>query len=224
MESYHYGHLKLGEACFAMSEQCPVRFWSVVGADLNRYGHGVSIKSFVKQYFLAPGFKYSFWMRLANHLRQKNLIWRLGYYLCRAILHRYSIRYGISIPYNTRIGPGLHISHYVGIVIDDQVVIGRDCNINHEVTIGAKYGGKNPGIPVIEDRVYLGPGCKVIGGIRLGNDVAVGANSVVVDSVPNFGVVAGAPAKIISSRGSSDYVVNTNTDQARNNMGTDLRY
>lgn len=195
-----------------MSEQCLVRFWSVVRADLHRYGHGVSIRSFIKQYFLAPGFKYSFWMRLTSHLREESLIWRPGYYLCRAILHCYGIRYGMAIPYNTRIGPGLHISHYVGIVIDNQVVIGRDCNINHEVTIGAKYGGKYPGIPVIGDRVYLGPGCKVIGGICLGNDVAVGANSVVVDSVQDFGVVAGAPAKIISSRGSSDYVVNTQTD------------
>ena len=97
-------------------------------------------------------------------------------------------------------------------MINSEVVVGRDCNINHEVTIGAKYGGKNPGIPVVGDRVYLGPGCKVIGGIRLGNDVAVGANSVVVASVQDFGIVAGVPARMISSRGSSDYVVNTQTD------------
>jgi len=195
-----------------MSSRHAVHFWSVVGADLHRYGHGVSIRSFVKQYFLVPGFKYSFWMRFANHLRQKSMIWRPCYYLCRAILHRCSVRYGISIPYNTRIGPGLYIGHYGGIVVNDSVVIGDDCNINHEVTIGVKYGGRNPGVPVIGDRVYLGPGCKVIGGISLGNDVAVGANSVVVDSVPDFGVAAGVPAKVISSKGSSAYVVNTQID------------
>ena len=194
-----------------MSSPHTVHFWSVVGADLHRYGYGVSIRSFVKRYFLAPGFKYSFWMRLANHLRQKSLIWRPGYYLCRAILHRCSVRYGISIPYNTRIGPGLYIGHYGGIVVNDSVVIGEDCNINHEVTIGVKYGGRNPGVPAIGDRVYLGPGCKVIGGICLGNDVAVGANSVVVESVPDSGVAAGVPAKVISLKGSSDYVVNTQT-------------
>lgn len=193
---------------------CPhaVLFWSVISADLNRYGQGVSIRSFAKQYMLSPGFKYSFWMRLALHLRQKPIIWRPIYYLSRMILHRHSLRYGISIPYNTCIGPGLYIGHYGGIVINSEVVVGRDCNINHEVTIGAKYGGKNPGIPVVGDRVYLGPGCKVIGGIRLGNDVAVGANSVVVDSVQDFGIVAGVPARMISSRGSSDYVVNAQTD------------
>ena len=97
-------------------------------------------------------------------------------------------------------------------MINGKVVIGRDCNINHEVTIGVKYGGKNPGVPVIGARVYLGPGCKVIGGISLGNDVAVGANSVVVESVPDSGVAVGVPAKVISYKGSSDYVVNTQTD------------
>jgi serine O-acetyltransferase len=190
-----------------------VPFWNVVGADLYRHGHGLSIRSFVKQYFLVPGFKYTFWMRLASHLRQKSLIWRPAYYLCRVILHRCGLKYGISIPYNTCIGPGLYIGHYGGIVVNDSVVIGYDCNINHEVTIGVKYGGRNPGVPVLGDRVYLGPGCKVIGGICLGNDVAVGANSVVVESVPDLGVAAGVPAKVISYKGSSEYVVNTQTDR-----------
>ena len=94
-------------------------------------------------------------------------------------------------------------------MVNGDVLIGRDCNINHEVTIGVKYGGKNPGVAVIGDRVYLGPGCKVIGGVRLGNDVAVGANAVVVESVPDSGVAAGVPAKVISFKGSKDYVVNT---------------
>ncbi|MBK9306953.1 MAG: serine acetyltransferase [Nitrospira sp.] len=191
------------------SRQQQLTFWSVIGADLYRYGHGVSVGSFAKQYFLVPGFRYSFWMRVANLLRQESILWRPAHYLCRAILHRYSLRYGISIPYNTRIGPGLYIGHHGGIVISSEVVIGCDCNINHDVTIGMKYGGRNPGVPVIGDRVYLGPGCKVIGGICLGNDVVVGANSVVVDSAPAASVVAGVPAKKISSKGSSDYVVNT---------------
>ena len=196
-----------------MNSPRSVPFGTMVGADLHRYGHGVSIKSFVTQYLLVPGFKYSFWMRLSSHLRSKGLIWRPAYYLSRSILHHFKVKYGISIPYNTCIGPGLYIGHYGGIVVNDSVVIGDNCNINHEVTIGAKYGGKNPGVPTIGDRVYLGPGCKVIGGICLGNDVAVGVNSVVVDSVPDFGVVAGVPAKTISYRGSSCYVVNMQIDQ-----------
>jgi serine O-acetyltransferase len=190
-------------------------FWSLVSADLRRYGT-VSVNAFVKRYLLAPGFKYTFWLRLTYCVRQKGLFWRPYHYLCRMILSRCGVRYGISIPYNTRIGPGLYIGHHGGIVVNHDVVIGRDCNINHEVTIGAKYGGKNPGVPVIGDRVYLGPGCKVIGGVYLGNDVAVGANSVVLDSIPDSAVAAGIPAKLVSFRGSSDYVINTDSKAEQN--------
>lgn len=195
-----------------MSSTRSRQWWDIIAADLYRYGHAVSIRSFVRNYFLNPGFKYTFWMRLAYYLRQKRVIWRPLYYLCRAILHRYGIRYGISIPYNTCIGLGLYIGHHGGIVINSEVIIGRDCNINHDVTLGVAYGGKNPGIPVIGDRVYLGPGCKVVGGIHLGNDVAVGANAVVVESVPDCSVVVGIPAKVKSFKGSLAYVVNTRGD------------
>jgi serine O-acetyltransferase len=184
-------------------------FWSFVSADLRRYGSGVSVASFMKHYLFAPGFKYTLWMRLAYYLRRKGFLWRPCHHFCRVILSRYGVRFGISIPYNTRVGPGLYIGHYGGIVVNHEAVIGRDCNINHQVTIGAKYGGKNAGVPVIGDRVYLGPGCKVIGGICLGNDVAVGANSVVLESVPDSGVTAGVPARVVSFKGSSEYVINT---------------
>jgi serine O-acetyltransferase len=184
-------------------------FSHLVRADLHRYGGAVSVRAFMRCYWTTPGFNYTFWLRLANHLRRQGKLWRPLHLLCRALLHRKSIKYGISIAYNTRIGPGLYIGHFGGIVVNDQVVLGMDCNLNHGVTLGMKYGGKRPGVPVIGDRVYLGPGSVVIGGIRVGNDVAVGANSVVVDSVPDGGVVAGAPARLVSRKGSHDYVVNT---------------
>jgi serine O-acetyltransferase len=184
-------------------------FWDLVRADLYRYGGGVSLGAMLRRYWSTPGFNYTFWMRLAGCLRSKGPFWRPWHYLCRAILRGKSLRYGISIPYNTRIGPGLYIGHHGGIVLSDAARIGRDCNINHGVTVGVKYGGKNPGVPVIGDRVFLGPGCVVIGGITLGSDVAVGANAVVLESVPGGGVVAGVPARLVSMDGSSGYVVNT---------------
>ena len=189
--------------------RAPSELWQLICSDLYRYGSGVSLLAFVRCYWSIPGFQYTFWLRLANHLRTKHWIWRPLHYLCRGILHRRSLRYGISIAYNTSIGPGLYIGHFGGIVVNHEVVIGADCNINHGVTIGVKYGGRNPGVPVIGDRAYLGPGCAVIGGIRLGNDAAVGANSVVIESVPESGVVVGVPARLVSERGSAEYVVNT---------------
>lgn len=191
-----------------MSKLGAPSIWRLIGADLCRYGSGVSFTSFSKHYLATPGFKYTFWMRLSAYLKHQHWLWRPGYYLCRWILHCYGLRYGISIPYNTKIGPGLYIGHYGGIVINDKVVVGRNCNINHGITIGEKYGRKNSGIPVIGDQVYLGPGCVVIGGISLGNNVAVGANAVVVESIPDFGVAIGIPARMISTNGSTNYIIN----------------
>lgn len=194
----------------------------MVAGDLCRYGEGVSLRAFLKHYVLNPGFKYTVWMRLAASLRAHGTWLRPLYLCCRFVLHRCGVRYGISIPYNARIGPGLYIGHYGGIVVSDQVEMGRDCNINHGVTIGVKFGGKSPGVPRIGDRVYLGPGATVIGGILVGDDSAIGANSVVVSPVPDRGVVAGVPARVISMRGSGTYVVNTgwNSDRRPVELGS----
>lgn len=183
------------------------RPWNNVRADLYRYGSGVSIRSFIRHYLCTPGFRYTFWMRTTKHLRQAGLVWRPCYYMCRIILLRCGVKYGISIPYNTSIGPGLYIGHHGSIVVNHAVVIGQNCNINQDVTLGVKYGGKTPGVPTIGDRVFMGPGCKVIGGIHVGNDVAIGANSVVVGSVPDSGVAVGVPAEVVSLNGSREYVV-----------------
>ena len=190
-------------------------FWRIVRTDSYRYGNGVSLGALVRLYWSVPGFRYTFWMRLANYTRRTSLIWRPWHYVIRVILHWQSVKYGVSIPYNTRIGPGLYIGHFGGIVVNNLVVIGRDCNINHGVTIGVKYGGKNPGTPVIGDRVFLGSGCVIIGGIKIGNDAAVGPNAVVVESVPESGVVTGVAANLVSSNGSSEYVINTGFEEVQ---------
>jgi serine O-acetyltransferase len=185
--------------------------WPLIGADLKRYGGSRSWRDLSHQYWLAPGFRYTFWLRLAAFLKQRKGLAQIGYVLSRWMLWRCGLRFGIDIPYNTQVGPGLYIGHYGGIVVSHEAVIGADCNINHQVTVGVKCGGKNAGTPIIGDRAFLGPGCKVIGGITIGNDVAVGANAVVLDSIPDSSVVVGVPARVVSNNGSSAYVVNINT-------------
>jgi len=59
---------------------------------------------------------------------------------------------------------------------------------------------------VIGDRVFIGPGAAVLGPIRIGNDVLIGANAVVIRSVPDRAVVVGNPARVISFNGSFDLV------------------
>ena len=106
------------------------------------------------------------------------------------------------------IGPGLCVGHAIagGIIMNDKTRIGKNCNIHHGVTIGVKNRGCAVGVPVFGDNVYIGPGAKVIGGIRIGNNVAIGANAVVTHDVPDNAVVGGVPARILSHNGSSGLI------------------
>ena len=85
----------------------------------------------------------------------------------------------------------------------------KNCNISQGVTIGIVNSGEKAGVPSIGDRVYIGPGAKIIGNIKIGNDVAIGANAVVVSDVPDGVTVGGIPAKAISQNNSSAYIKNT---------------
>jgi len=180
-----------------------------VQSDLYRYCGRKDGASFLKCFISIPGFKYSFFMRSARYLKSCGLLLLPCYAICRLLLDHYQFKYGMSIPYNTEIGPGLYIGHFGGIIVNSEAKIGRNCNINHEVTIGAAYGGKYPGTPIVMDNVYLGPGSKIIGGITLGEHAAVGANCVVTKSVTDYGVVVGVPGEVVSNKGSGEYVVNT---------------
>ena len=160
-----------------------------------------------KVYCSVPGFKYSFWLRTTKLLNKIRAALPL-YGFARFVLHRLKIKYGIDIPYNTAIKSGLYIGHFGGIVVNYKTVIGKNVNINQGVTIGETYGGKYPGTPCIGDNVYLGPGSFVIGGITIGNNVAIGANTVVNSSIPDNAVVVSDAGKIISFDTSKKYVVN----------------
>ncbi|MCD7785685.1 MAG: serine O-acetyltransferase [Oscillospiraceae bacterium] len=83
----------------------------------------------------------------------------------------------------------------VGVVIHKNAVIGKDCIIESNVTIG----GRNniPGAPVIGDNVFIGTGAKILGNIRIGSGSIIGANAVVIYDVPEKCSVGGIPAKIL---------------------------
>ncbi len=162
-------------------------------SDLTRYGGGKSWKAFLRAYFFIPGFRVSFWFRVASHYRRNPLCW--------FILRHYHYKYGIELPRGTKVGEGFYIGHFGGIIISGGAVIGRNCNISQGVTIGVAGRGENRGIPIIGDGVYMGAGSKIIGKIRVGNNVAIGANAVVTKDVPDNAVVVGIPAKIISMEG-----------------------
>ena len=87
-----------------------------------------------------------------------------------------------------------HFPHGLyGIVISHNAVVGKDCTIFHQVTIGEGHGGA----PTIGDHVMIGAGAKIIGGIRIGSNVKIGAGCVVVDDVPDGATVVMQQARII---------------------------
>jgi serine O-acetyltransferase len=112
----------------------------------------------------------------------------------------------VELPNRAEIGGGVFMPHANGIVIHIDAKIGCNCNISQQVTIGV--GGTDPsGTPTIGDRVFLGPGAKLFGPITVGDDVAIGANAVLMKDLPDHVVAVGIPAKVISDKGSRELVL-----------------
>ena len=98
---------------------------------------------------------------------------------------------GIEIA-TTCIGGGLRIPHLNGIYIHPNAIIGENCTILQQVTIGAnEHRIDYKSAPKIGNRVYIGAGAKIIGDVVIGNDVRIGANAVVTKSVPAGKTVVG---------------------------------
>ena len=114
--------------------------------------------------------------------------------------HKLSIKLSFSIPPNV-FGPGLAIIHYGTIIINQKAKVGKNCRLHACTTIGGTNGIDKA--PIIGDNVYIGTGAKIIGDIKLGNNIAIGANSVVNKSFTiNDITIAGVPAKQISNNNS----------------------
>ena len=111
------------------------------------------------------------------------------------------------------IGPGLRIYHGDGIVIASGAVIGRGMTIQHQVTIGNRIGHEGElGCPTIGDDVFIGVGAKVLGAIRIGNNVRIGANAVVLHDIPDNATVVGIPAKVVRIEGDCPVKTAVETD------------
>ena len=131
------------------------------------------------------------WYRFGNWCYRHNvpvlpkLIWKLNYLL-----------FNSSVPSSVTLGGGSKFAYGgIGVVIHARAVIGKNCVIGQNVTIGGKSGWHE--VPVIGDNVEISAGARVLGPIRIGNNVIIGANAVVVKDVPDNCIVAGVPAKII---------------------------
>ena len=106
---------------------------------------------------------------------------------------------GIELPCEATLGRRCRIDHFGGIVISGDAVFGDDCVIRNGVTVGLKYTGQR-GAPIVGNRVDIGAGAKILGPIRIGDDVAIGANAVVLVDVPSDSIAVGVPARVLPRR------------------------
>jgi len=104
---------------------------------------------------------------------------------------------GISLPTGCQIGNGLYIGHFTGIFLHDDVVMGEHCNLSQGVTIGLGGKGDTFGVPTIGNNVYFVSGAKVFGKITIGHKVRIGANAVVLRSIPDGATAVGIPARTV---------------------------
>ncbi len=106
---------------------------------------------------------------------------------------------GIEIPIHTKIGPGLILHHGQGLVLNAETIIGKNCLLRHNTTIGCKIENNLPGrSPIIQDNVDIGSNSVILGDIVVGSNANIGAGSVVIRNVKNNTVVAGNPAKVLN--------------------------
>jgi serine O-acetyltransferase len=102
---------------------------------------------------------------------------------------------GIHLPRSAKIGAGLRIHHFGGIMINPHAIVGCNCTLRHNVCIGSRYGIDDA--PHVGDNVEFGVGAVVLGKIRIGNNVRVGANAVVLTDIPDNSSAVGVPARIV---------------------------
>ena len=107
---------------------------------------------------------------------------------------------GISLPYTIKLGRRVRIWHHSGIILSAKS-IGDDVQIRQNTTMGVVRTEHNFELPVIEDRVDIGVGAVILGGITIGHDSAIGANAVVLCDVPPYCIAVGVPAVIKPRKG-----------------------
>lgn len=153
-------------------------------------------RNWLEVLFCYPGLHALTFHRLAHWLYKLDLP-----FLPRLISHFARFLTGIEIHPGAQIGKGVFIDHGMGVVIGETAIVGNNCLIYQEVTLGGtgKQSGKRH--PTLGENVVVGTGAKVLGNLLIGNNVRIGAGSVVLRDVPSDCTVVGIPGRIVYRSG-----------------------
>jgi serine O-acetyltransferase len=149
-------------------------------------------KSVLEILFCYPGFHAALLHRFAHRL------YRAGFTTLARMVSQFT-RWltGIEIHPGATIGRRFFIDHGMGVVIGETAEIGDDVLLYQGVTLGGTGKEKGKRHPTIGNKVVIGTGAKVLGNIRIGDCVKIGAGSVVVHSVPDHSTVVGVPGRVV---------------------------
>jgi serine O-acetyltransferase len=125
----------------------------------------------------------------------------------------FSVLTSSDIDPNATLGDNLALPHPNGVVVHGDAIIGDNCMIMQQVTIGQLAEGP---APVIGASVYIGAGAKVLGKIVIGDRARIGANSVVLCDVPTDTTAVGIPARVLNRKNKNEEGRSIHVDQAPN--------
>jgi serine O-acetyltransferase len=104
---------------------------------------------------------------------------------------------GLEVYYSAKIGPGLKVIHGMGTVIGAMCTVGSHFTVYQNVTIGDKLGHDTGRRPKVGDYVIASVGAQILGPVTVGSRSVIGANAVVLESLPERCVAAGVPARVV---------------------------
>lgn len=191
-----------------MADPSFLGFLGLVRSDLARYEETFQLRGqqapflriCLESFLLKPGFQAVFLHRVAHAVhclgfpRMAWAVARLNQFLTAA-----------EIEFNVKAGPGLFIAHPGGIVVGRGTVLGARVTLFQGVSFGAAdwHPARISSFPKVGDNAFIFAGGKVLGGIRLGSNVVVGAGAVVTKDVPSGATAMGVPAHIHPGRGAT---------------------
>jgi len=182
----------------------------LIASDLYRHTGKTGLLEFWKCFLLVPGFRYTVVLRKGPRHRRYSLMW-----LFWKLLHkRYGRQYGYQVQFTTRIGKGLYLGHFGCMNVAG--IIGDNCNLGPRITIGRGISTKRQGWPIIGNRVWIGSGAAIVGGVTIGDNVLIAPNAFVNFDVPANSVVIGNPGRIIAKENPTrEYIQNLWDDRDR---------
>ena len=172
---------------------------SYIAADLANNGQRLNLRTWI----MNPVLRFTIVMRILAFCQNtnKSLLLRIPMLLW---FRRLSLKLGFSIGTNV-FGPGVTIVHYGLLIINPTTRIGKNCRIHMGVHIGGAAVFVDPEkaskySPRLGDNVYIAPGAKIYGPVRIGSNCTIGANAVVTKDFKDDGLlIAGVPARVLSS-------------------------